>query len=88
MALYVQFLRKQDQEPEPLATVDNVICAELGAAPDKRNWFYDWYSVLGFKLASGSTLAQLRTEHADDELMLRIIDAIDKHYSIHAYFGR
>jgi hypothetical protein len=60
MPAYFQLTPKGASKPEALATIDDKICAHFGEKPDEKYWHENWYDIIGFRLATGSSIEEIR----------------------------
>ena len=88
-------------EPESLNLVDAKICKFLNIEVDEVKYAYGWYSTIGFALACGQSIDQIRETlfqqfkyaACKDEVdayqrLIDIADFIKDNYSVRAWYSR
>lgn len=81
---------KGQTERQPLAEIDNAICAEFGITPHPI-YFQGWYHVIGFGLACGNSFAEIRAKLVEgcgegDE-MVKMCDWLSERYDAESWVG-
>ncbi len=61
-----QFSSKDTGLPVKLHTIDEELCTLLGVPVHSDNWVCYWYDCLGFPLAMGKTLTEIKNDLAKD----------------------
>ena len=95
MANCFTLTRKGESKPASLQAIDDEMRIEFGEEPDEDHWLWGWYDTIGYGLALGRDLAQLREQFAEDPAeserinmsrrrMLVVIDWLDEHYTTNA----
>lgn len=74
MAVYFQLIsngfdtRFQAGEAIPFNLVDDLMRQDLDAPADTRNWYLNWYDIIGFALATGATWDQIAEDWDAEQL--------------------
>jgi hypothetical protein len=90
-----------EKEASTLASVDNAICAHFGVAPHPTRYYHFWYDCIGFRLAMGKSLPEIKalftqyieeakTTEAKDGYRhsIEIVDFLAAHYTPDAWSER
>lgn len=106
MAAYFQLTPRNDDAshgPMSLSAIDEGFCQLLGVPVDPDKYVASWYDVIGFSLAMGKTIDQLRRRFIDDMACdlanhgrvdkttakwLIILQSIDDNYLVNCWAGR
>lgn len=82
---------KETGERVPLAKVDDAICEHFSVVPDERKYYHQWYDIIGFRLAMGETLQEMRDEFASlsagYEDKLAIVKFLQERYVSEAWYS-
>jgi hypothetical protein len=67
------------------------MCRWFGVIPDDVRYFRQWYDVIGFSLAMGNSMEQVKYhllyEYRNDELYAVAV-WLDRHFTPKAWYGR
>lgn len=56
----VCFQLLKDGEPQKFNVVDDAICAHFGVKPDEKRYYYEWYDIIGLRIALGRSFEEIR----------------------------
>lgn len=86
MAAYFTLTPKGATAPQELTIVDETICIVFNSPVDPRDWYLNWYNVIGFALAMGQTFAQIHQELASTlPELLPVVDFLASHYEVDSW---
>lgn len=88
MANYFTLTLKGETKPMNLAKVDEFICDKLNEPVDPEDWCHNWYNTLGFSIAIGHSLAQMRHVWSYDKSLIKIINILEEHFTTDAWAQR
>ena len=81
---------KGEETPDSLGRVDAKICAHFGAPVHPKFFLWEWYTMIGFRLAMGRTWEEIRQSFregiADNEFvdgytkLLEVVDFLEATY--------
>jgi hypothetical protein len=57
-----QLISKETREAEAFQRIDEAICKHFGWECDTVKYAYGWYDAIGFRVACGKSLQQVRDE--------------------------
>lgn len=93
-----QLIRKSDEEAGPvkLQTIDNEMREHFKQPPSEDKWLAGWYDSIGFRLALGRSLADIRadfvnyavqggTDQQCYEDLIKIVDWLDENFTTNAF---
>lgn len=62
-----QLTRKSDVESGPvvLAKIDEEMCLHFNVPCDPKHWCYQWYDIIGLRLAMGESFEEMRKDFSD-----------------------
>lgn len=95
----LQLIRKSAPAAGPVAftVIDEELCAHFGAEVHPKNWYLNWYDLLGFSLAIGKTFGELRDQFRAatydmdnpyrefDKQLVKVIDYLDDNFKAEAW---
>jgi hypothetical protein len=79
-----QLLR--DNRAVPLNDIDEEMCRHFKAPCDPDRYFEDWYILIGYDLASGDSLAEIKTRYADNPVLVQIVDWLAENFTPRAWY--
>lgn len=97
MPNFFQLSKKTSAEFIPVAfqDIDVELCELLKIPVDKVKYCYGWYDAIGFRIATGKTMGEIKAEfieYANEdkgegyyEIMLKIIAYLDENYTSSAW---
>lgn len=80
MAVY--FTLNQNGEMVDFLAIDKMLCEQFKVECDKKEWFHQWYDLVGFSLAAGLTWDTIRDINSDSETMLKVIDFLEDNFTV------
>ena len=80
MANYFTLTKKGADKPSAFCDIDDEICKELfNVEPDKHEYIYHWYDIIGLKLACGKEW-DLIEQDLESEQLKKITRYLRDHY--------
>lgn len=85
MGICFNLTRKGEKSPTPLAKIDEELCRLLDKPVDPIKYVEEWFNIIGFPLATGKTIAEIRptfdgTFHNDANLV-KICDYLEANFT-------
>jgi hypothetical protein len=88
MAAYFKLISKETGEPVAFATIDTQLCEALNVPCHPKDWYLDWYNMIGLMLATGHSWDEIHGEFRDYPAMLDVIQWLEDHYISSAWSAR
>ena len=87
MANYIQLIDKTTGEPVPFPEIDRLLCEALSQPCDDNKYLCGWYDTIGWRSASGDSLATIAGELLGDgyDQIAACIQWIDQHYTLNQW---
>lgn len=83
MPVCFQLFRKGEEEPTPLQTIDEELCAHFQQPIHPTRYLDGWYDSIGFRLACGDSWKKIREELKEYEGLLLICSYLEKNFDPH-----
>jgi len=80
---------KDTGEKDTFQQVDDLMREHFKVAPDKDNWYFNWYNHFGVRLATGSTIAQLIEECTKNPWTIediKILEWLEENYTVDCWY--
>ena len=81
----VQFIDKTTKEAASPYEMDNALREFLGAEPDSKRYYLNWYDNFGASASAGRSFEDMRVIYEHEEA-IKIIDWLDANYTINAWY--
>jgi hypothetical protein len=62
------------------------MCSHFGVPCDPARYYAEWYINVGWDLAHGDSLAEIRTRHEDGTVLARVVDWLAANFTPRSWY--